>query len=224
MKKKSVILVENDLFKLEDMLLSIQSILFVATKQRLSNAPGAGDTTISVLHLLGNNEEEDSKTFDGFKTILETRQRELMTSDYGCELNYSYKAVHIDRESYPPQNWDEGMEEVCRKLEEISNECDYSIVLDVILDDDKDPNLVLEGEKILSQFLWEKFSDHCIPYTKYDRSGQEFRKKWAEGIKTDKLPYERFRLDGNVIEKNFKREIYGHLKIGDRGGNNEKYN
>lgn len=217
MKRKAVILVENDLFKLEDMLLSIQSILFVAAKQRLSNAPGAGDTTISVLHLLDKNEKEDFKTFDEFKTTLETRQRELMTSDYECKLNYSYEAVHIDRESYPPQDWNKGMEDVCRKLEEICNECDYSIVLDVILDDDKDPNLVLEGKMILSQFLWKKFSAHCIPYTKYDRSGQKFRKMWAKGIDADKLPYERFRLDGNVIEKNFKREIYGHLKIEERG-------
>ncbi len=215
MKKKSVILVENDLFKLEDMLLSIQSILFVAAKQRLSNAPGTGDTTISVLHLLGINEKEDSKTFDGYKATLETHQRKLMISDYGCELNYSYKAVHIDREKYPPCDWDEGMKGVCHIIEEISNECDYSIVLDVILDDEKDPSLVLDGKMILSQFLWQKYFNHCIPYTTYDRSGQKFRKKWAEGIATDKLPYERFRLDGNVIEKNFKREIYGHLKIGD---------
>ncbi len=214
MKQKSVILVENDLFKLEDMLLSIQSILFVATKQKLSNAPGAKDTTICVLHLLDNNEKEDHKTFGRFKSILEDRQRELMTSVYECEINYLYETVHIDRELYPPQNWDEGMQNICNKIKEISNNCDYSIVLDVILDDEKDPILVLDGKKILSQFLWEKFSGHCIPYTTYDRSGQKFRKEWASGVKTQKLPYERFRLDGNVIEKNFKQEIYGHLNIG----------
>lgn len=214
MSKKVVILVENDLFKLEDMLLSIQSILFVATKQKLPNAPGKDDTTICVLHLLGNDEKAEPKTFGRFESILEDRQRELMAFDYECKLQYRYETVSINREFYPPGNWDEGVQIVCEKIEEISQECDYTIVLDVILDDDKDPNLVLNGEQILSQFLYMKYSGHCIPYTTYIRSEQKCREKWAERVNAKKLPYERFRLDGNVIHKEFKQEIYGCLKIG----------
>lgn len=214
MSKKVVILVENDLFKLEDMLLSIQSILFVATKQKLSNAPGKDDTTICVLHLLGNDEKAEPKTFGRFESILEDRQRELMAFDYECELQYRYETASIDRESYPPGNWDEGVQIVCEKIEEISQECDYVIVLDVILDDDKDPNFVLNGEQILSQFLYTKYSGHCIPYTTYTSSEQKCREKWAERVNAKQLPYERYCLDGNVIHKGFKQEIYGCLKIG----------
>lgn len=212
MSKKAVILVENDLFKLEDMLLSIQSILFVAARQNLSNAPGKGDTTICVLHLLGSDEDADAKTFGRLASILEARQRELMTSE--CELDYKYETVHIDRESYPPKDWDEGMEIVCEKISEISRECDYSIVLDMILDNKKDPNIILNKGKILSQFLYQKYSGHCVPYTTYANSEQKYRTAWADGVEPEKVPYERFCLDGNSIRKDVKSEIYGHLKIG----------
>ncbi|MCM1191636.1 MAG: hypothetical protein NC123_01860 [Butyrivibrio sp.] len=221
-KKKVVILVENDLFQLEDMLLSIQSILFVATKQKLLNAPKEDDTAICVLHLLGKDEKAEPKTFGRFESILEDRQRELMDSDYGCKLNYRYETARIDRESYPPEDWDEGMKDVCTKIEEISQGCSYTIVLDVILEDDKDPSLVLDGGEILSHFLYRKYSGHCIPYTKYDPSGQKFRKKWAERVDGKKAPYERYCLDGNVIHKNFKQEIYKCLEIESRGKNEKE--
>lgn len=215
MSKKVVILVEDELFKVEDMLLSIQSILFVAAKQNLDNAPGKNDTEICLLHVLGNNEKEDLRTFDRYKAILEEQQRELRTSDYGCELEYTYETVHVDIDSYPPDNWEEWMKGVNDKIEEISKGRQYSIVLDVILvtNNDKDKDSILKGDMILSQKLYQNFEKNCIPYTKYDSDGKAFRSKWADGIGGRK-PYERFCLDGNVIHKDVKKEIYGHLQIG----------
>lgn len=213
MSKKVVILVEDDLFKMEDMLLSIQSILLVATKQKLSNAPASDDTEICLLHVLGNNEKEDLKTFGKFKSSLEDRQRELMTS----ELKYMYETVHIDIDAYPG-NMDDCKKVVVDKIEEIIRGREKSILLDVILvrKDDKDINHVLKGESILSQLLYNKFSGNCIPYTTYDGFEQTFRTMWSKGV-GGKMPYERFCLDGNVIHKIFKQEIYGQLKIDFKG-------
>lgn len=220
MSKKVIILVEDDLYKMEDMLLSIQSILFVAVKQRLLNAPRKNDTEICLLHVLDNGEQADPKTFGRFKSILEDRQRELMTPEYGCELKYKYETVQINKELYPPKNLDESecKKAICEKIEKISQKREYSIVLDVILvnKDDKDKNNVLNGERILSQTLYQKYLKHCIPYTKYDTPTKEFRTKWAEAIDAE-LPYERFCLDGNVIHKEFKQKLYGQLKIGIKG-------
>lgn len=212
MSKKVVILVEDDLYKMEDMLLSIQLILFVATRQKLSNAPKRSDTEICLLHVLDNCEEEDSKTFGKFKSILEDQQRE-----YEFELKYKYEAVCIDKNLYP-ENKNECAEILSKKIKEIAQKREYSIVLDVILvqNESKDTNQILNGEKILSQLLYETFPGHCIPYTTYDHYGQTFRVKWAEMVGREKA-YERFCLDGNVIHKRFKQELYEQLKIGVKG-------
>lgn len=209
MSEKVVILVEDDLFKMEDMLLSIQSILFVAEKQNLSNAPKNGNTEICLLHVLDKDEKADSKIFEKFKAILEERQRE-----YECELKYEYEIVKIDKNLYS-KNKIECAKILCEKIEQKVQKREYSIVLDVILvkNESKDIDQVLKEEKILSHLLYEKFSENCIPYTTYDNSGQTFRVKWAEIINSE-LPYERFRLDGNVIHKGFKQKLYGQLKIG----------
>lgn len=214
MSKKVVILVEDELYKMEDMLLSIQSILFVAAKQKLLNAPVKNDTEICLLHVLDNDEKEDSKTFGRFKSILEDRQRTLITSEYEYEIAYKYEVVHIDTDLYPG-NRDECIKIVSRKIREIIKEREYSIVLDVILvrNESKDTNQVLNDEKILSQMIYQIFPENCIPYTTYDSSGQTFRTKWMKGV-GGKMPYERFCLDGNVIHKKFKQEIYSQLKIG----------
>lgn len=209
MSEKVVILVEDDLFKMEDMLLSIQSILFVAAKQGLSNAPGNDDTEICLLHVIGNNEKGDPKTFGRFKSILEDRQRELMT----LELKYTYETVCIDIDAYPGNAYD-CKEIIGDKIKEIIGGREYSILLDVILvrKDDKDINHVLQEESIVSQLLYKLFPEHCISYTTYDGAEQTFRKMWAKGAESE-LPYERFCLDGNVIHKGFKEKIYGQLKI-----------
>lgn len=209
MSEKVVILVEDDLFKMEDMLLSIQSILFVAAKQSFSNAPQENDTEICLLHVLDNDEKEDSKTFERFKSILESRQRE-----YDCKLKYKYETVYIDKKMYPV-NKDKCEKILGNKIREIAQKRSYSIVLDVILvrNESKEINRVLNKEEILSHSLYKLFPNHCIPYTTYDSTGQTFRVKWADMIESE-LPYERFRLDGNVIHKGFKQKLYGQLKIG----------
>lgn len=210
MSKKVIILVEDDLSKVEDMLLSIQSILYVATKQELSNAPFEGDTEIFLLHVPDNLDKEGFKIFGKFKSALEDQQRK-----YEFELEYKYEAVHIDKNLYA-KNINECTKKLSDKIEEITQEREYSIVLDLILvrDESKDVNQILKGEKNLSQLLYEKFREHCIPYTTYDHDSQTFRVKWAEMVGCEKV-YERRCLDGNVIHKEFKKTLCEQLKIGE---------
>lgn len=146
--------------------------------------------------------------------ILENRQHDSMGE---CKIKYSYEAVHINKDLYPPEDLDisECKKIVCEKINKIKGNRDYSILLDVILvkKDDKEINQVLKGKKILSHVLYQEYEEHCIPYTSYDENTKTFRKMWTEVIK-GKQPRERSTLDGNVINKGFKQEIYGQLKIG----------
>ncbi len=214
MNKKVVVFVEDDLYKMKSMLLSIQSILFVAAKQKLSDALGNGDTEVCVLHVLENNEEEGQKIFEGFKATLEEKQREMVNTGTDFKLDYSYKTVHINKRGYP-ENKEDCFNIISEKIKEITVGRDYSIVLDVILirPEEKEIKLILDGnQKNLSQSLYLAFSENCIPYTRYDDELQTFREEWSKGAEGRK-PFERFCLDGNVIHKKFMKEIYGQLKI-----------
>ena len=212
MGRKAIILIEDNLFKLEDMLLSIQSILFVAAKKGLYNAPYGKDTTIYVLHIISESEEEDITTFKRFETTLKNREIDLMKPNYNCELNYRYVAAKINKETYPPANWKTVLPDICKEISKMKRQCDYAIILDVVLNEEKDKGLVLDNKEILSHALFKKYKEHCIPYTKYEDAGQRFRENWKAQAKTGQL-YERFCLDGNVIHKNFKEDIYKQLNI-----------
>lgn len=216
--EKIVILVEDEIYPLEEVLLNIQSVLFVASKSGLSNAPQDHDTLIYVLHILDENQEyEKSKErFQRIKRTLENRQQDLRDnrSIPVPDLDYKYDYMRINRKSYPG-NCTECAETIQMKIEEIRNNREFAILLDVVLDKEKDTQIVLDGTtKILSQKLYESLNDHCIPYTNYKSGSVTFRQMWTDGISPHKEAFDREDIDGNIINKRFKNELYRMLKIG----------
>ena len=214
---KVVLLIEDKLPPLEDILLNIQSILFGASKKRQAGAPENGDTEIRLLHLLGRGIEEDRAHFQRFKHILETRQNVL---EHVPTLRYEYDSLELpDTEAYPG-NADQCADAVASKILDICGEKMYSIILDVILveSENKDRNALWESEahpKILSQILYERFHDNCIPYTNYGAGEIKYRRSWEGGVTPPKIPFERNLMDGNSIYKPFRDELLHQLRIGE---------
>ena len=214
---KTIILIEDDLSQVQDMLLSIQSIVFISSKMGLVNSPQNFDTKICVLHTIWDDQKPDSDGFDRIKRILETRQQDLAAQDQGFipKLVYEYDYISLDKSIYS-DNMELCKDEICKKVNIIRNDSNYVLMLDLVLLKGVDQNQVTkEDKKILSQLLYQEYIDNCIPYTNYDDGDFSFPKKWSEGVPTKKIPYERFVIDGNVIYNPFKNEIYKCLKIGE---------
>lgn len=215
---KVVILIEDDLNQIEDVMLSLQSILFVASKKGLPNAPQNGDTKICILHVLWNSDTADERRFQQFKRRLETRQSDFISEGKTVvpELNYSYKPIKLDELIYPKE-CEQCRKTISRQIEEICNDRDYTILLDVVLNVNKDTDIVLNseiGSVILSQKLYNAYHEHCIPYSTYDYKGIVFRKKWKAGIDPSRDVYDRRNIDDNTIYKPFQKELYQKLNIG----------
>lgn len=214
---KTIILIEDDLSQVQDMLLSIQSIIFVASKMGLQNSSQDSDTKIFVLHTLWDNQKSDNDGFDRIKRLLETRQQDLAAQGQGFipKLKYEYEPVSLDKTKYPNE-MNICRDEICTKIDTIRKDSAFVIMLDLVLLKDVDQNRITkDGDKILSQILYEKYVENCIPYTNYDDGDFSFPNKWSSGVVPPKTPYERFVIDGNVIYKPFKDEIYKCLKIGE---------
>ncbi|MBQ8209191.1 MAG: hypothetical protein IJZ35_01220 [Clostridia bacterium] len=215
--KKTIILVEDDLSQVQDILLSIQSIIFVSSKMGLTNSPQDSDTKICVLHTLWDNQKRDTDSFDRIKRLLETRQQDLATQGQGFipKLKYEYEFVSLEKNKYPDEI-DVCSDKICAKIDTIRKDSSFVIMLDLVLLKEVDQNRITEnGDKILSQVLYQKYVGNCIPYTNYDEGDFSFPNKWSHGVVPPKTPYERFVIDGNVIYKPFKDEIYKCLKIGE---------
>lgn len=215
--KKVVILVEDKLYPLEDMLLNIQSILCIASKKRMNNAPENHDTEICVLHVLGDSNEEDKEHFFRIQQVLEKREQDIkkVKEILIPELDYRYESIQIDKEAYPENR--EACADIIRN--KIANICDgreFVIILDVVLHDKKDPQIDLSQKMTLAQILYESFHENCIPYTHYNNGGALFRTNWSNSVTPPRIPYERQCMDGNGIYKPFRDDIYRILKIGDQ--------
>ena len=214
---KIVLLIEDKLAPLEDILLNIQSILFGASKKRQIGAPENGDTKICLLHLLGKGIEADKAHFQRFKQILEMRQNALEDVPM---LRYEYESMELpDTESYPG-NANECADAVADKILAICGGKKYSIILDVILveSENKDRDALWESEahpQILSQILYERFHDNCIPYTNYGAGEIKYRQSWEHGVTHHRPPLERNLMDGNSIYKPFRNELLHQLGIGE---------
>ncbi len=172
---KLVLMVEDKLPPVLDILLSVQNILTVAGKRNLPNAPKDNDTEIRILHLIGNNEAEDSDYFQRIKRTLEARQQD---QDGVPKLYFEYESLSLDTEQYP-QNCAECAAKVNEHISKICKGKNYSIILDVILVEGKDQNEILQKENggiVLSQQIYNCFYEHCIPYTNYDFDGSSFGK------------------------------------------------
>ena len=212
--KRLVLLVEDKLPPLLNVLLSIQSILFVSMKKRLRNAPALKDTEIRVLHLVEKGQKGDPEHFERIKRALEARDQNENSIQ---QLDYQYQVLEWDTTDYPATCED------CARgiIQEIQHICagkDYSIILDAILLESKDEDELRHkqhGGRVLSHCLFEHFSDYCIPYTNYAEGTIHTRKAWSHGVS---LGYEMFQRQQIVTEgifKPFRKMLYRQLRIGD---------
>lgn len=213
--KKTIILVEDELVRLKQMLLSIQALLLVASHRRLFNAPKENDTEVCVLHVIGEGQVDEEPLFLQFKSRMEEREYFLRQENHTVPIiNYIYEPVQICRADYP-DNCNKCSEVIGNAIRKLTNQSDCAILLDVVLDKKNDTTALLNNNKILSQLLYQDFYENCIPYTRYDSDSAKFRQKWAEGVTPNKVPYERFCIEGRSIYKPFRDDLYKRLKIGD---------
>lgn len=216
---KVVILVEDDLSRLEDLLLNIQSILFVASKKKLSNAPQEQDTEICILHVVEEEQENYRKQFENFRRILESREQNINENEriHGLQLTYRYQTAAINQTQYP-DNCKECKEIILNQIREIGNEKEYVVLLDVVLNKKKDTDIVLKNNKkkpILSQLLYGALQQQCIPYTTYTGSDSKFLEMWCKSVTPPAIAYEKEYIEGNAIYKPFRNAIYKKLNIGE---------
>lgn len=97
-KEKIVLLVEDKLPPLLNILLGIQTMLFIANKQGLKNAPKRKNTQIQVLHLISGSKTGDPEHFDRFKRMLEEREQDENNVE---KLEYKYQSLTWDANNYP---------------------------------------------------------------------------------------------------------------------------
>lgn len=211
--KKMVLLVEDKLHPLLNILLSIQTLLFVSNKQGLKNAPQNKDTQIRVLHLVGNGKAGDLEHFERFKRTLEAREQDEHDVS---KLDYQYQPLVWNTTGYP-EDCDECAAEIAQQIQKICEGKDYSIILDAILFDSVDGNELKNpqhGGRVLSQCLFERFPEHCIPYTNYDQGTKQIRKAWAEGVHLKYEMFQRQQIVADAIYKPFRKMLYSQLRIG----------
>jgi len=92
-REKIVLLIEDELPPLSSILLGVQTMLFVANKQGLSNAPKHKNTRIQVLHLIDDDKTEDLEYFERLRRTLEEREQ----NENGVEkLEYRYQSLKWD--------------------------------------------------------------------------------------------------------------------------------
>lgn len=204
---------EDKLPPLLNILLSLQTILFVSNKQRLENAPQNNDTQIKVLHLINDGKSEDWEHFNRFKRTLEAREQDETNV---AKLEYSYQPLVWDKKNYP-KNCEGCADTIAQQIQQICMGKEYTIILDAILLEPIDECELVnpqQGGRILSQCLYERFHDHCIPYTNYGQGTKQIRKAWAAGVHLDYEMFQRQQIVADAIYKPFRKMLYKHLGIG----------
>lgn len=208
--KKLILLVEDNLSPLLNVLLSLQTILFVSNKQGLKNAPQSQDTQIKVLHLIEDNKTGDQEHFERFKRVLQTREDENGI----LKLDYQYQSLVWDTDAYP-KDCERCADAIAQQIQQICEGKDYTIILDAILLGTVDEIELVNGRRVLSQSLFERFRDHCIPYTNYGQGTKQIRKAWAAGVSLAYEMFQRQQIVGNAIYKPFRNRLYSQLRIGE---------
>lgn len=211
-KEKLVLLVEDKLPPLLNILLGIQTMLFIANKQGLENAPKHKNTCIQVLHLVSGNKTGDPEHFDRFKRMLEEREQDENNIE---KLEYKYQPLTWDANNYPA-NCEECAQIIGDKIEQICKGKDFSIVLDVILLEPVDNDNLADPEykgHVLSQLLFERFRDHCIPYTNYSSGSKQIRRAWLEGTRSKDEPFQRECIVADAVYKPLRKKLYEQLRI-----------
>lgn len=211
--KKLVLLVEDKLPPLLNILLSLQTILFISNKQRLENAPQDNDTQIKVLHLIDCGKSEDWEHFNRFKRVLETREQDESNVS---KLDYTYQPLEWNSKNYP-EDCERCADTIAHQIQQICMGKDYTIILDAILFESVDENELVNPQhegRVLSQCLFERFRDHCIPYTNYGQGTKQIRKAWAQGVNLDYEMFQRQQIVADAVYKPFRKMVYKHLHIG----------
>lgn len=211
--KKIIVLVEDKLFPLLTVLLSLQTILFVSNKQGLKNAPQNYDTQIKVLHLIDHNQTGDLEHFKRFERALQAREED---ENNILKLDYQYEALKWDTEGYP-KNCKQCANSIAQHIHQMCEGKEYAIILDAILLDSVDKKELITPQydgRVLSQYLFECFRDHCIPYTNYEQETKAIRTAWEKGVCLKFAMFQRQQLVGNAIYKPFRDMLYKQLHIG----------
>jgi len=218
---KVVILVEDDIFYLRRILCGIQTVLFVASIQELNNAPKDGDTEVYILHVLWDEQSEESrelekKTFQQLQNDLRNHGENIRKEGKVVPLiDCRYGTLKLDKKTYMDERF-KCKEDICNRIKELCNGRDYAIMLNLVLCKEEDINIVL-GEHndapILSHMIYEEFGNNCIPYTNYSAGGEKIRQEWSNRVRPYKMPFERSDIIGNAVYVPFKKEIYKMLNI-----------
>lgn len=209
---KLLMLIDDNVDRLDKMLLSIQSIFCLANKKNLNNAPKNNEIEICVLNTINKNGVENNNRFFEICRILEARQQ---NTEGMPVIPISLITLKLDFDNYP-NNCEELSEIIVSNIEEkIELYDDYYILLDTALYNEKDFTAVLSGTVILSQKIYNIFYEKCMPYTVYDSDGKEFLRKWSENVINNTLPFERYRFESNAVFKPFCDKLYEHFRIGE---------
>lgn len=212
-KEKMILLIEDKLSPLLNILLSVQTMLFIANKQSLPNAPKQNNTQIQVLHLIDDDKTEDLEHFERLRRTLEEREQ----NENGIEkLEYRYQPLKWDASNYP-EECEECATKIVDEIEKICEGKDFSIILDVILSESVDSDYLANSARkkhVLSQVLFERFRDNCIPYTNYVQGEKHIRKAWEEGVNLEYELFQRQHIVADAIYKPFRKKLYKQLRIG----------
>lgn len=208
----AIIFIDDNINRLDKLLLSVQSVFCIANRKNLENAPQNNDMEICILQILRKDVMADNNRFSEIKRMLEARQQNTIGMP---EILLKYDTQELDFHDYP-QNCNLLYNTLKEKIEKISTDYDtYYILLDISLYDERDIFEVMSGNKILSQLIYDGFADNCMPYTSFDSDGKEFILKWRENVSKDTEPYERYRLESNAVYKPFRDKLYKQFQIGE---------
>lgn len=201
---KTVIIIEDKLDGLKPILSVIRDIFIMLDKQDNGFTLKNANVKICVLRIIGEGQDEDK---DKFKKIESSLGMEI---DAGIE--YEYIPVPINTQDYPGVA-EEELNKICSKVSELCEGRDYSIMLDVVLVPNQDYTAI-KTDKILSQRIYESFSDKCIPYTNYGEGDTKFRQKWIRDLPSRVRILERWEMDGSAIPCSLFAPLCSHLGIG----------
>ena len=211
-KKKTVLLIEDKLASLQNVLLSIQTLLLVANKQKRKNAPQDNeDTQVFILHIVQEETHSDFEHFNRLKRILQERE----ASNSSVRLCYEYKPFCLDITHYPKE-CEKIVAPILAEIDKICKETDFSILLDAILLAGTDDRILVghSSETVLSQAIYKHFKKNCIPYTNYGEGTRQLRTQWKKGM-GDCQVFQRQQIVGHAIYKPFQDVFYKQLNIED---------
>lgn len=201
--ERKVFVIEDDFTKVERVLASIREILDIARKREKISTTDMKEITIYVIHVIDPNEENKEDEFSAVKTRL--------ISGRDCTPTYKYISAKVDIADYP-NNIEECRDVICREIEVSGDRDAYSIMLDVVLVKDKDYDAIDKG-LILSQILYRKYENACIPYTNYTEREASFRRKWKKGVNLRSRLFERADLKSSGVDIDLSNCLLMHLHM-----------